>query len=37
VALWIAESNAEYERWIVYGAGALWALLFVFFFATDDE
>jgi len=37
VALWIAEPNAEYERWIVYGAGALWALLFVFFFATDDE
>jgi UDP-GlcNAc:undecaprenyl-phosphate GlcNAc-1-phosphate transferase len=37
LALWIAEPNAEYEQWIVYGAGALWALLFIFFFATDDE
>ena len=37
LAIWISQPNSEFERWIVYGAGGLWALLFVFFFATDDE
>jgi hypothetical protein len=37
VAIWISKPNGEFERWIVYGAGALWAVLFVFFFVTDDE
>lgn len=37
LALLISQPNADYERWIVYGVGGLWALLFVFFFATDDE
>lgn len=37
LAIWIAQPNAEFENVIVYGAGALWALLFVFFFTTDDE
>ena len=36
-AVWISQPNAELERWIVYGAGAFWALLFVLFFLTDDE
>ncbi len=37
LAVWVSQPNAETEKWIVYGAGTLWAALFVFFFATDDE
>jgi len=37
LAIWVAQSNQDFERWIVYGSGALWAALFIFFFATDDE
>lgn len=37
LAIWVAQPNAEFEKSIVYGAAALWAALFVFFFATDDE
>ncbi|MGA1279846.1 MAG: glycosyltransferase family 4 protein [Candidatus Nanopelagicaceae bacterium] len=37
LAILISRPNAEYEEWIVYGAGAFWALLFVYFFATEDE
>jgi hypothetical protein len=37
LAIWVAQQNAEFEKWIVYGAATLWAALFVFFFATDDE
>ena len=36
-AIWVAQPNFEYEKYIVYGGAALWALLFVYFFATDDE
>lgn len=36
-AIWVAQPNVEYEKYIVYGGAALWALLFVYFFATDDE
>jgi len=37
IALVISQSNGSNERWIVYGAGALWAGLFLYFFASDDE
>jgi UDP-GlcNAc:undecaprenyl-phosphate GlcNAc-1-phosphate transferase len=37
ISLIISQGNGSNERWIVYGAGAIWAALFVFFFATDDE
>ena len=36
-AIWISRSNSGNEEVIVYGFGALWALLFVYFFATADE
>lgn len=37
LAILISKPNADYEQWIVYGAGALWAFLFVYFFASEDE
>jgi UDP-GlcNAc:undecaprenyl-phosphate/decaprenyl-phosphate GlcNAc-1-phosphate transferase len=37
LAIWISRPNASYENWILVGAGALWAALFIYFFATDDE
>ncbi len=37
LAIWVSQPNAETEKWIVYGAATLWAVLFVYFFATDDE
>jgi UDP-GlcNAc:undecaprenyl-phosphate GlcNAc-1-phosphate transferase len=37
IAIWISRPNSGNEQFILYGASALWALLFVFFFATADE
>ena len=37
IAILVSQPNQSTEKWIVYGAGALWAALFIFFFATDDE
>lgn len=37
IPLWIALENGKSEKLIVYGAGVLWAALFVYFFATEDE
>jgi UDP-GlcNAc:undecaprenyl-phosphate GlcNAc-1-phosphate transferase len=37
LALWVAQPNSDYEKFIVYGGATFWALLFIYFFATDDE